>query len=113
MVSIIPGIESRAPERTDTRSGLLRPPKLLPELTFDLFDCLQDGFRERRRVGSAVIVIVAAHFGAYGKSRRDGQTYGRHLREVCALTAEQVAHGRVAVSFLAKGINVVSSDAFS
>jgi hypothetical protein len=29
MVSIIPGIESRAPERTDTSSGLRRSPNFL------------------------------------------------------------------------------------
>jgi hypothetical protein len=30
MVSIMPGIESRAPERTETRSGSRRSPKRLP-----------------------------------------------------------------------------------
>ena len=31
MVSIMPGIESRAPERTETSSGFLVSPNFLPE----------------------------------------------------------------------------------
>ena len=30
MVSIMPGIESRAPERTETSSGLTRSPNFMP-----------------------------------------------------------------------------------
>ena len=49
MVSIIPGIESRAPERTDTSSGFLRSPNFLPGLLLDRGDaglhlpCSADG----------------------------------------------------------------------
>ena len=35
MVSIMPGIESRAPERTETSSGFFRSPNFLPRLLLD------------------------------------------------------------------------------
>ena len=45
---------------------------------------------------AAVFVILGAGFGGNGEALRNGQAEVRHLSKVCALTAEKLAHARVA-----------------
>ena len=90
-MSIIPGIETAAPERTETSSGSCGSPKRLPvcssrraEVPFDL---LGEPVRE---------LPAVRHVGAAGVRRdreagrhRDAEL--RHLGEADALAAEQLA----------------------
>ncbi len=47
MVSIIPGMESRAPERTETRSGLVAEPNCLPCCFSSLATAARTAFSNR------------------------------------------------------------------
>ena len=90
-VSIMPGIEAREPERTDTSSGLSTSPNLAPR---DLADSVERGltigFNDFGKL-LAELVIDAADLGGDGEARRDGQPKPRHLGEIGALAAEQIA----------------------
>ena len=97
-VSIMPGMETRAPERTETSSGLWWSPKLVA-------DRLLDPRQRRGRPGRAAragyccpcVVVVGADLGGDGEAGRHGQADAGHLRQVGALAAEQVAHVRAAL----------------
>ena len=54
----MPGIEARAPERTETSSGLARSPKVLPVMRADLRRARCDLRFELVRIGLAVGVVV-------------------------------------------------------
>ena len=85
----MPGIEARAPERTDTRSGLLHLGT----------QQLDDGLL-------AVTVIFGAHFGSYGEARRYGDTYQIHFGKIGALAAEKLSHFSVTLGLLvAEGVD--------
>lgn len=77
------------------------------QAAIDLLDGRGDGFGERLRVAAAIVVIVAANLGANGKARGNRQAYRSHLGKIGTLTAEQLAHARVAVGLLAKGVNIL------
>ena len=90
-MSIIPGIENLAPERTLTSSGSAGSPSFLPIVLLDLADGLGDLVVERRR--PAAVEVGAAGVGGDGEPRRHRQLEHRgHLGEVGALAAEQVLH---------------------
>ena len=108
MVSIMPGIESRAPERTDTSSGMFfLSPNFVP-MIFSMFamPALICALK-LLRIGPLVLVVIGADFGGDRESRRHRQTDAAHLREVRAFAAEQRLHGAVAVGLaVSEEINV-------
>ena len=107
MVSIMPGMESRAPERTETRSGFSRSPKFLAEDFLGVGDAGLDLRPQFLGIGFFVGVIVSADFGGDGEAGRNGQADAGHFRQVGAFAAEQGLHGAVAVRFfVAEKINV-------
>ena len=89
-MSIIPGIETAAPERTETRSGSDGSPKRLPARSCEPADVLVDLRPEL--LGD----LARAHRRAAGvrrdrEPRRDGNAERGHLREPDALAAEELA----------------------
>ncbi len=97
----MPGIEARAPERTDTSSGLVPSPKVLPASLADIGKRLIDLTRQFLRIGLAVGVEMGADFGGDGEARRDRQAEIGHFGKVCTLAAEQVLHVRLAFGLAA------------
>ncbi len=71
-MSIIPGIETRAPERTETRSGLSGSPKLLPVSASTFFSAARSSASSARgsfmpaRVYSAQTSVVIVKPGGTG-----------------------------------------------
>ena len=92
MVSIMPGIEARAPERTDTSSGAVASPKVAPTVLADVRQRGLDLLLETVRQLAAVGVVGRAHLGGDGEARRHRQAEARHLRQVGALAAQQLLH---------------------
>src|ERR1700738_5073171 len=74
----MPGIETRATERTERTLAL-------GQRTFDLFT-------QPPRIGVVVRVEVAAHLGGDREARRHRQAEIAHLGEARSLGAEQVPH---------------------
>ena len=91
IVSIIPGIDTGAPERTETSSGFVASPNRLP--------VTRSRRRERgvdlgaQRVGHVALAeIVDAARAGDREARRHGHAEIRHLGEVGALAAEDRLH---------------------
>ena len=96
MVSIMPGMETAAPERTLTSSGLSPSPKCLPGRGLDPVQRVLD--LRLQALGELVAVEVAeAEAAGDGEAGRDGDADGGHLGEAGALAAEHVLHGGGAV----------------
>ena len=107
MVSIMPGMESRAPERTETSSGFSQVAEAFAEDLLGVGDAGLDLRPEFLWIGLFVGVIVGADFGGDGEAGRNGQADAGHFRQVGAFAAEQGLHGAVAVRFfVAEEINV-------
>ena len=88
-MSIIPGIENTAPERTETSSGS-RVAEALAGALLERGEVLQD--LGRSPSGSCRRAAVgAARLGRDREAVRDGDAEPRHLGEVVALAAEQLA----------------------
>ena len=100
-VSIMPGIESRAPERQESSSGLVASPNLAPIDFSILLQGLGDLVLQLGRVLPAVGVEVGADVGGEGEAGGHGQADVGHLGEVGALAAEQVLHVGPAVRLAA------------
>ena len=97
-MSIMPGIENLAPERTETSSGSRGSPSLRPIAFSRSNTCWE--ISSSRPSGHPFVHVRAARVGRDRESRRDGQLEDRcHLGEVCTLAAEQVLvlHRRAAV----------------
>ena len=90
-VSIMPGIEARAPERTETSSGFFVSPKILPvslpTCASAFSTCAFRSFGYCLLVG----VIVGADLGGDGEAGRHRQAEARHFGKARALAAEQIA----------------------
>ena len=95
-MSIIPGIENLAPERTETSSGLAGSPKPLPVRSSTSFTAASDVLPQAVRQLLAVGEVVVARLGGDRESGRGRQAGERHLGEARALAAEQVLHRAVA-----------------
>src|SRR5579883_1058378 len=96
MVSIIPGIENLAPERTETRSGDSASPNLCQQLFQpgqSLIHFLPDGVRKL----IAIFEINPACGCRNCKSGWDGQPRIGHLGKARTFAAQNVFH--VALSF--------------
>ena len=89
-MSIIPGIEIAAPERTETSSGSSESPKRLPVFSSSRAHVL--GHLVLEPVGQVARGQVGA--AGVGRDREPGrhrQAHQRHLGEPDALAAEQLA----------------------
>ena len=95
-MSIMPGIETRAPERTETQQRAVRIAEALPDGALDPCERGQDvGFHGARE--DALPAVLAADLGRDREAGRDGDAEPGHLGEVGSLAAEQLAHRRAAV----------------
>ena len=93
IVSIIPGIETAAPERTDTSSGSSGSPKRLPARSSSRAMC--SAISSSSPSGRPPVAHVrAAGVGRDREARRHGNAELRHLGEPDALAAEQLAAAR-------------------
>ena len=90
-MSIIPGIEIAAPERTETRSGSPGSPKRLPVFSSSEVRCALDLGLEAVRELPAALRVRAARVGRDREAGRNGHAELGHLRQPDALAAEQVA----------------------
>ena len=88
----MPGIEARAPERTETSSGRSGSPKPRADRLLDAGQRVGDLRLQIGRVGLAVGVETGADLGRDREARRHRQAEIAHLGQVGALAAEQVAH---------------------
>ena len=79
-MSIMPGIESRAPERTETSSGLPGSPNFLPVSFSIKATALRIVVQQFGGILLAVLVVVRADFGGDGEARRHRQADVGHLR---------------------------------
>ena len=92
-MSSIPGIDSRAPERTETSSGSSSSPSVLPACSWSRSSA--SSTCSAIPSGSSVVAHVGdARLGGDREARRDAllAEHARHLGDVGALAAEQVAH---------------------
>ena len=88
----MPGMETRAPERTETSRGLCWIAEAAADGLLDTGQGLLDLGCEVFRVVPVVLVEGSADFGGDGEAGGNGQADRGHLGEVGALAAEQVAH---------------------
>ena len=96
----MPGMESRAPERTETSSGMADlSPNLVPMIFSMKATPLLDLRVEDLGIGFLVVVIIGADLGGDGEAGGHGQADAAHFSEVGAFATEQRLHGAVAVSF--------------
>ena len=104
----MPGIESRAPERTETSSGFFRSPNFLPVCCSSEAIAALHLLAQRRRIRPLVGVVVGADLGGDREPGRHRQPDAAHLGEVRALAAEQRLHRSVAVRLAAEEVDVLS-----
>ncbi len=90
-MSIIPGIENAAPERTETSRGFCGVAEALAGLLFDLAQALDRLLPHPFGEVLAALVEGVARLGGDDEARRDGQPRPRHLAQPRALAAEQRA----------------------
>jgi hypothetical protein len=72
-VSIMPGIETAAPERTETSSGSFGIAQLLAHQLLELAELLFDLVDHADRILAAVLAVVGAGFGGDREARRNRQ----------------------------------------
>ena len=106
MVSIMPGMERAAPERTETSSGSLGSPSFLPVDFLQLGDVLLAP-PSSKPLGNllAELVVLVAGVDADGEAGGDGQADGGHLMQALALAAEDIL-GQAAAFGLAGAVEV-------
>ena len=90
----MPGIDTGAPERTDTSSGSLGVAEAGAELLLDQASAASTCAFKLVGIGPCVVVEPGADLGGDGEARRDRQAEIAHLGEVGALAAEQRLHRR-------------------
>jgi hypothetical protein len=109
IVFIMPGIETAAPERTETSSGLALSPNFLPS-SFSSVDILVDFIHQALRAASRRRSTGLANLGGDGETGRDRQADAGHFGQVGALAAEELFLTAVAVGLgLAKVIDHLAS----
>ena len=92
IVSIMPGIESRAPERTETSNGRSLSPSFFPTDFSTFASAASTAASSAFGIGALVFGEVSADFGRDGETWRDRQTDACHLGEVGAFAAEERFH---------------------
>jgi hypothetical protein len=109
MVSIIPGIETAPPERTETRSGFRASPKPRPVVSSSFVMFCADLVLESRRARSGGEKLHAGRAGDR-EPRGDRHTEIGHLGEVRPLAAQHGLHVPGAVGFaVAEEVSVALS----
>ena len=98
-VSIMPGIEARAPDRTETRSGFVASPNTLPVIFADVLQRLFDLRLQFLRIGFVMRIKIRAYRGRDREAGRHRQTEIGHLGEIGALAAEQLLQRCFALRF--------------
>jgi hypothetical protein len=94
MVSIMPGMEARAPERTDSSSGSLALPNCLPiSVSRNFTPAKYFALNQREDSLATLLSESGASLGADGEARRHGNAQPTHLGQVGPLATEQVLHG--------------------
>ena len=93
----MPGIDARAPERTETSKRVVGVAEARACDALDMGEACLDLRIEARRQGAPCVVVAVAERRRNGEAGRDGQADGGHLGEVGALAAEQRAHPGIAV----------------
>ncbi len=88
----MPGIEARAPERTETSSGLLASPNFLPVMRPTSVSAASTWAFSSCGYFLPLGVEIGADLGGDGEAGRHRQAELRHLGEAGALAAEQIAH---------------------
>ena len=88
-VSIMPGIENLAPDRTETSSGLVGITQLAADLPLEALHLLGD-LRRHLLGHRALLEVGATGLGGDREPGRDRQSELDHLGQVRALAAEQV-----------------------
>ena len=109
MVSIMPGMENFAPERTLTSSGFSPLPSFWPCSSSKL---LERGIHLAFDFGGDTVGahVFPASLGLDGEAGRHGQPGIGHLGEAGAFAAEVIFHLAVAVGLAAaKGVNVLGA----
>jgi hypothetical protein len=87
----MPGIETRAPERTDSSSGLSGSPKTA---SCDLANLDQRfGYSAFETIGHVAAIVIVPDTGlrSDGQARRHRQAEMAHLGQVCALSAQEIS----------------------
>ena len=87
----MPGMEARAPERTEKRIGLVA--ELLTGDAFEFADVLDDLRLDIIVDFTAVLVVLGAGLSGDGETLRNRKTENGHLCKVGTLTAEELTHG--------------------
>ena len=90
IVSIIPGMDTAAPERTETSSGSLGSPKRLPDLRSSASTWRSDLVREPVGQNAAGVHVVAAGLGRDREPGGHGHAELRHLGETDPLAPQQL-----------------------
>jgi hypothetical protein len=96
----MPGIEARAPERTETSSGFFTSPNFI---FMDFSTSAQgrfDLFLQRVGVFPAIGVVMNADIRDNGETGGYRQAQIGHFGEIRALSAEQFLHRGIAVSLV-------------
>ena len=93
----MPGIDARAPERTETSKRVVRVAEARARDPLDMGEARLDLRIEAIGQRTPGVVVAVAERRRDGEAGRDRQADGGHLGEVGALAAEQRAHPGVTV----------------
>jgi hypothetical protein len=91
----MPGIDSRAPERTDTSSGLDGSPNFLPTCGFDHLQRFESLLPQPFGELPAACVVFVACFGGDGETGGNGNAGTGHFSDASAFATKEIAHRRV------------------
>ena len=113
IVSIMPGMENFAPERTLTSSGLSPLPSFWP-WRFSSWASAASICASTSRETALLPHVFAASLGLNGEAGRDGQARIGHFGEASAFAAEHIFHFAVAVGLAAaEGVDDIWSWSYS
>ena len=94
----MPGMEARAPERTETSSGFFEVAEFFAGHLLHLADILHDLRHDLVVDLAAVLIVLGAGLGGDGEALGNGKSDVGHLGQVCAFAAQQFTHGSVALA---------------
>ena len=91
----MPGMEMRAPERTENSKGSFGSANFLPTM----FDAFLNLFFQIRGERFAVRIIIRANFGRNRKARGNGNSDSAHFSQVRTFAAQQISVGGITFGF--------------
>ncbi len=94
----MPGIDTRAPERTETRSGSAGSPKRRPNSCSTSARAARASFLTRAAQPTPHLLELGTGLGGDGEARRHRYAEAGHLCETRALASEKLAHVRPTLS---------------